>query len=149
MFILKLIQIYTLLQIKACYLSTAQRQKNDNKQNNYRLIDTVHGADAHIVLSITLFLSLSLLRPSSFLWSLEDLSGLSAWLEDSPLFSFLRFSQRSLSFLPSSSRFLKVFSPSWRSLLLRRSSSCRLIRSFSFWRRSRSRSLSWSASRSL
>lgn len=96
---------------------------------------------------ITLFRSRSLFRLSSFLWSLAGRSDLSERL-DSPVWSPFFFSKaRSLSFLASSClfSFLKVFS---RSLLLRRSSSCRLRRSFSLWRRSFSRSPSRSLSRS-
>lgn len=92
----------------------------------------------------TLFRSRSLL--SSFLSSLADFITFS---EESPRFSHFLSKLRSLSFLTSSSCLLHKFSASWRSLLLCRSSSLRLRRSFSFCRRSFSRSLSWSVSRSL
>lgn len=99
--------------------------------------------------TITLFLSRSLLPLSSFLLSLAGFATLSEY-EESPAFSPFFFSTaRSFSLFISSSCFLHEFSPSCRSLLFRRSSSCRLMRSFSFCRRSFSRSLSWSASRSL
>lgn len=94
---------------------------------------------------LTLFRSRSLF--SSFLSSLADFM---AFSEGSPRFShFFLSTLRSLSFLTSSSCFLHEFSASCRSLLLCRSSSRRLRRSFSFCRRSFSRSLSWSVSRSL
>lgn len=130
------------LNSRPVLIQTKNRLRNTTGWNRVMISD---------LRAVTLFRSRSLFPPSSFLLSLAGFSGFSVCGE-SGMFSPFFFS-KALSFLTSSSRFLKELSPSWCSLLLRRSSSCRLKRSLSFCRRSfsrsRSRSLSRSVSRSL